>query len=106
MQDVALAKALIKLRLQKEIASTKGPITPNAPLVTVSARLRAAMNPGLFEKISKTLDDVSPLAVKLIVRKTLTRDHRVVVTTVPRGGGPAEGAPAEGSAAHGLPSLR
>lgn len=95
VQEVALAKALIKLRLQKEIASSKGPITPNAPMVTVSARLRAAMNPGLFEKISKTLDDVSPLAVKLIVKKTLTRDHRVVVTTVPRGGINAEDAEAK-----------
>ena len=50
--------------------------------------------------MSATLDDVSPLAVKLAVRRTLTRDHRVVVTTVPRGGGsPGADAAAAASAA-------
>jgi predicted Zn-dependent peptidase/soluble lytic murein transglycosylase-like protein len=91
VQEVAFAKGMLKHRLQKELASASGPVAPNAPMAAVSARIRSTLRPGSIEKFSATLDDVSPHAVKLIVRKVLSRNNRVVVTTIPRGGGGGAG---------------
>jgi predicted Zn-dependent peptidase len=85
-QEVALAKALLKLRLQKDLASAQGPVVPNAPRSAVSARIRRMLSPGSTERLMAALDEVSVAAVKSVVKKTLTRSNRVVVTTVPKGG--------------------
>lgn len=87
-QEVGFAKGMIKLRLEKELSSASGPIVPNAPRTAVSARIRKALAPGSTERLMEALDHVTPATVKAVVRRTLTRTNRVVVTTVPRGGAP------------------
>lgn len=84
--ELGLAKALLKLRLQKDIASATGAIAPNAPRSAVSARIRRMLQPGNTERIMAAIDDVNAAAVKAVVKRTLMRSNRVVVTTNPKGG--------------------
>ena len=84
--ELGLAKALLKLRLQKEIASATGPVVPNAPRSAVSARIRRMLQPGSTERLMAAIDDVNAAAVKAVVKRTLMKGNRVVVTTNPNAG--------------------
>jgi predicted Zn-dependent peptidase len=84
--ELGLAKALLKLRLQKEIASATGPVVPNAPRSAVSARIRRMLQPGSTERLMAAIDDVNAAAVKAVVKRTLVKTNRVVVTTNPKAG--------------------
>jgi membrane-bound lytic murein transglycosylase D len=84
--EIGLAKALLKLRLQKEIASAQGPIVPNAPRSAASARIRRMLRPGSAERLMAAIDEVTPASVKNVVKRMLTKSNRVVVTTAPKAG--------------------
>ncbi len=90
-EELGLAKALIKLRLQKEISSGTGPITPNAPRNAVSARIRRLLNPGSAERQLELIDNVNAAAIKSAAKRFLSKGNRVVVTTIPREGAKANG---------------
>ncbi len=81
-QQLAIAKALVHARLQRELGG--GVVVPGAPRAMNSARLRGVLAPGATEKLLAALDDVSVSAVRAAVRRALAREHRVVVTTLPR----------------------
>lgn len=89
-EELGLSKALIKLRIQKEIASASGPIVPNSPKNTVSARVRRLLYPGGLEKQLELLDNVNAAAVKAAAKRFLAKSNRVVVTTIPKNGAAAE----------------
>lgn len=84
--ELGLAKALLKHRLQKEIASATGPVVPNAPRSAVSARIRRMLQPGNAERLMAAIDNVNAAAVKSVVKRTLLKGNRVVVTTNPKDG--------------------
>jgi predicted Zn-dependent peptidase/soluble lytic murein transglycosylase-like protein len=84
--ELGLAKALLKLRIQKDIASATGPVVANAPRSAVSARIRRMLQPGSAERLMAAIDDVNAAAVKAIVKRTLSKSNRVVVTTNPKTG--------------------
>ncbi len=46
-------------------------------------RLRRALRPGQAEKVLAALDEASQSSVKAAVKRVLSKDHRVVITTVP-----------------------
>lgn len=82
--EIAFAVAHLKNGLKKEIASQGGDIAFNAPKFANSARIREAFDPGAAEAIIAEYDKMSGQTVKLALRQTLSRHHRVVVTTVPK----------------------
>jgi predicted Zn-dependent peptidase len=84
--ELGLAKALLKLRIQKDIASATGPVVANAPRSAVSARIRRMLQPGSAERLMAAIDEVNAAAVKAIVKRTLSKNNRVVVTTNPKAG--------------------
>jgi hypothetical protein len=48
------------------------------------AKLRHALWPHATEQAQKALDEVTVATVRAAVRRFLAREHRVVVTTIPR----------------------
>lgn len=82
--EIAYAVAHLKAGLRKELASQKGEVAANAPKFANSARIRAALSPGMTEAIIAELDKMSLATMKTAVRKWLSRSHRVVVTTSPK----------------------
>ncbi|MRG90554.1 transglycosylase SLT domain-containing protein [Polyangium spumosum] len=82
--EIAYAVAHLKAGLKKEIASQRGPVVQNAPKFANSARIREALAPGAAEALIEELDKMSVQTMKTVLRRTLARGHRVVVTTAPR----------------------
>ena len=82
--DVAMAKWFVHARLQKENAAATAAILPGNAHSAGMPRLRHALRPWGVEKMLSTLDEVTPASVRAAVRKTLARDHRVVVVTAPK----------------------
>ncbi|MBK9263454.1 MAG: transglycosylase SLT domain-containing protein [Polyangiaceae bacterium] len=85
--EIAYAVAHLKAGLKKELASQGGEIAYNAPKFANSARIREAFGPGTTDAIVAELDKMSVQTVKLALKQTLVRHHRVVVTTMPKGAG-------------------
>lgn len=83
-QELAVAKALIRHRVQREIASGAGPIVAGAPRTANSARIRSALNPGANERLIAQIDEVSAQSVRQVVRRMLAREHRVVIVSTPK----------------------
>ncbi len=83
--ELSLAKALLKIQLEKELARIHGAPGPSGTRPVTAARFRNALSPGSIERLLQSLDDVSSNSVRAIVRRTFSRPHRVVVTTWPRG---------------------
>jgi soluble lytic murein transglycosylase-like protein/predicted Zn-dependent peptidase len=80
--ELAVAKAYLEARLKKELA----PAPPGLAGVVHSAttlRLRRALRPGQAEKILAAVQDVSQSSVRAAVKRVLSIDHRVVITTLP-----------------------
>jgi predicted Zn-dependent peptidase len=82
--EIAYAVAHLKNGLKKEIASQSGGIAQNAPKFANSARIREAFGPGVSDAIMAEYDKMSVQTVKQALRQTLSRHHRVVVTTMPK----------------------
>jgi soluble lytic murein transglycosylase-like protein/predicted Zn-dependent peptidase len=83
-KELAIAKALLRIRLEKEREAEHGTILAGAPLSANGARIRAALAPGLLDRVLDALDRVDAREVRAMARRVLARDHRVVVTTLPR----------------------
>jgi predicted Zn-dependent peptidase len=82
--EIAYAVAHLKNGIKKEIASQKGEVAYNAPKYANSARIREAFDPGTTNAILAEYDKMSVQTMKQALRQTLARQHRVVVTTMPK----------------------
>ncbi|HRI67945.1 MAG TPA: insulinase family protein, partial [Polyangium sp.] len=82
--EIAYAVAHLKSGLKKEIASQSGEVAHNAPKYANSARIREVFDPGATAAILTEYDKMSGQTVKQALRQTLSRHHRVVVTTMPK----------------------
>ncbi|WP_437948256.1 transglycosylase SLT domain-containing protein [Sorangium sp. So ce296] len=86
-KELALAKALLKIELEKELARRAAVAPPPAsPRPITELRLRAALDPGSLPRLLRALEEVEPADVRAVVARTFGREHRVSVTTWPRGG--------------------
>ncbi len=83
-KELAVARFFLHARSQKELQAETAPALPGALHSAGLARLRHALRPWAVEREQKALDEVSIGSVKAALRRVLARDHRVVVTTVPR----------------------
>jgi hypothetical protein len=83
--DVAMAKYLLHTKVQKDIAAAAATGLPGALHSAGLAKLRHALRPWAGDRALRALDEVTVGSVKNVIRRVLARDHRVVVTTVPRG---------------------
>lgn len=83
-KEVAVAKWFLHARLQRELAAETATALPGAVHSAGLARLRHALRPWAVERAQKALDDVSVGSVRTAVRRVLAKEHRVVVTTMPR----------------------
>lgn len=86
--EIAYAVAHLKSNLKKEIASQGGEVAFNAPKYANSARIRETFDPGATAAIIAEYDKMSVQTMKLALRQTLSRHHRVVVTTMPKNPAP------------------
>ncbi|MGK3993787.1 transglycosylase SLT domain-containing protein [Sorangium sp. So ce1024] len=109
-KELSLAKALLKIDIEREIArrsAAAGP--PAAPRPITELRLRAALDPDSLPRLLRALEEVDPGDVRAVVARTFGREHRVVVATWPRGGldeGAASALAIEGpSSSAGAPPL-
>lgn len=80
--ELAIAKAFLKARLVKELAPPSS-ILAGAVHSATTMRLRRALRPGQAEKVLAALEEVSQSSVKAAVKRLLSKEHRVVITTVP-----------------------
>lgn len=80
-KELSLAKALLKLDLEREISARPG---PSASRPVTGLRLRAALEPGSVERLLQAIEEVEPAAVRAVVARTFSRDHRVGIVTLPR----------------------
>jgi hypothetical protein len=81
---VALAKFLVHARLERELKAAK-PSTPAAAVHSAGmARLRHALRPWAGERALKALDEVTVSSVRAAVKRVMSGEHRVVVTTLPK----------------------
>lgn len=81
---VALAKFLLHARLEKELKAGK-PGTPTAAVHSAGmARLRHALRPWAGDRALKALDEVTVSSVRAAVKRVMSGEHRVVVTTLPK----------------------
>ena len=80
--ELAVAKAYLAARLKKELAPAPTSLAGVVHSATTRS-LRRALRPGQAEKVLAAVDDVSQSSVKAAVKRVLSRDHRVVVTTMP-----------------------
>jgi predicted Zn-dependent peptidase len=90
--ELAVAKAYLGARLKKDLAPPPSITTSSASSTSILAgavhsattqRLRRALRPGQAEKVLAAVEDVSQSSVKAAVKRVLSKDHRVVITTVP-----------------------
>ncbi|AUX32706.1 MULTISPECIES: transglycosylase SLT domain-containing protein [Sorangium] len=92
-KELALAKALLKIELEKELARRAASAPPPAsPRPITDLRLRAALDPGSLPRLLRALEEVEPADVRAVVARTFGREHRVSITTWPRGGPGVRGA--------------
>ncbi|AUX43194.1 murein transglycosylase [Sorangium cellulosum] len=95
-KELALAKALLKLDLERELARRSAiGAPPAAPRPVTDLRLRAALDPGGLPRLLRAIEEVEPADVRAVVARTFGREHRVSVTTWPRVGGAAADVRAE-----------
>jgi soluble lytic murein transglycosylase-like protein/predicted Zn-dependent peptidase len=80
--ELAVAKAYLTARMKKELAPPSSSLAAAVHSATTQ-RLRRALRPGQAEKVLAAIDEVSQSSVKAAVKHILTKDHRVVITTVP-----------------------
>lgn len=84
--ELAVAKAFLKARLQRELLPSPSPassILTGAVHAATTLRLRRALRPGQAEKVLAAVEEVSSSSVKAAVKRVLSKDHRVVITTLP-----------------------
>ncbi|WP_437728904.1 transglycosylase SLT domain-containing protein [Sorangium sp. So ce861] len=92
-KELALAKALLKIELEKELARRAAVAPPpGSPRPITDLRLRAALDPGSLPRLLRALDEVEPADVRAVAARTFGRERRVSVTTWPRGGPGGSGA--------------
>ncbi|AUX23082.1 murein transglycosylase [Sorangium cellulosum] len=85
-KELSLAKALLKLDLEKALARRTAVAAPPASLRPVTdLRLRAALDPDSLPRLLRALEEVGPADVRAVVARTFAREHRVSITTWPRG---------------------
>jgi predicted Zn-dependent peptidase len=82
--QVAVARFFLHARLQKERAAAEASGIAGAVHSASLAKLRHALWPHAIEQAQKALDEVTVASVRTVVRRFLAREHRVVVTTLPR----------------------
>lgn len=95
--DVAVARVLLKKRLERRLAERMAPAKKGAPPEVTTARLRAVLAPGTAERLLAEVDHVTPADVDKALAKALDPSRAVVVTTVRKL--PSGTAAAEASAA-------
>ncbi|APR75385.1 Membrane-bound lytic murein transglycosylase D precursor [Minicystis rosea] len=83
--SVAMAKWLLHARLQKEKAAAHATGIAGAVHSAGLVKLRHALRPWAGERAEKALDEVTVSSVRAAVRRVLSSEHRVVVTTRPKG---------------------
>lgn len=83
--DVATAKFILLTRMQKEFSSAASGSVSSVVHSASILRLRHALRPWAAERARKALDEVTISSVRSVLQRVLTDQHRVVVTTVPRG---------------------
>jgi membrane-bound lytic murein transglycosylase D len=82
--EVAVAKFLLHARLEKERAAAATSAVTTMIHSAGLAKLRHTLRPWAAERVEKALDEVTVASVRTAVKRVLAREHRVVVTTVPR----------------------
>jgi peptidoglycan lytic transglycosylase D len=80
--ELAVAKAYLVARMKKELAPPPSALASAVHSATTRS-LRRALRPGQAEKVLTAVEDVSLSSVKAAVKRVLSKDHRVVITTVP-----------------------
>jgi hypothetical protein len=83
--EVGIARFYLHARLQKERTAAEATGLPGAVHSASLAKLRHALSPHATEQAQKALDEVTVATVRAAVRRFLAREHRVVVTTIPKG---------------------
>ncbi|WP_437517234.1 transglycosylase SLT domain-containing protein [Sorangium sp. So ce1099] len=96
-KELSLAKALLRIDLEKELARRSAVAPPASARPITDLRLRAALDPGSLPRLLRALEEVDLADVRAVVARTFGREHRVIVTTWPRGAAGAAGAAAAGS---------
>jgi len=81
--ELAVAKASLKARMQRELAPPTSSLLAGAVHSATTTRLRRALRPGQAEKVLAAVEEVSLSSVKAAVKRVLSKDHRVVITTLP-----------------------
>ncbi|XYI03390.1 transglycosylase SLT domain-containing protein [Sorangium sp. So ce1128] len=85
-KELSLAKALLRIDLEKELARRSAAAPPPASARPITElRLRAALDPGSLPRLLRALEEVDLADVRAVAARTFVRDHRVIVTTYPRG---------------------
>lgn len=82
--SVALAKYWVHARVKKEIAAATAGGVAGAVHSAGLAKLRHALRPWAGDRALKAIDEVSPSSVRAVVKRVLSAEHRVVVTTAPK----------------------
>ncbi|WP_437663895.1 transglycosylase SLT domain-containing protein [Sorangium sp. So ce1182] len=91
-KELSLAKALLRLDLEKELARRSAVAPPAASARPITdLRLRAALDPGSVPRLLRALEEVDLADVRAVVARTFRREHRVIVTTWPRGAAAGSG---------------
>jgi soluble lytic murein transglycosylase-like protein/predicted Zn-dependent peptidase len=80
--ELAVAKAFLKARMTRDLLPSSSALGGAVHSAT-TLRLRRALRPGQAEKVLAAVEEVSSSSVKAAVKRILSKDHRVVITTVP-----------------------
>jgi hypothetical protein len=83
--QVAMAKFMIHTRVQKEMTAAGATGLAGALHSAGLAKLRHALRPWAGDRALKALDEVTVGSVRAVIKRVLGKEHRVVVTTVPKG---------------------
>jgi membrane-bound lytic murein transglycosylase D len=83
-KSLAIAKWILHARLTREIAAASAKPLGAEVHSAGLARLRHALRPWAAERALQAIDEVSVSSVRAVIRRVLSPEHRVVVTTVPR----------------------
>ena len=83
-KSLAIAKWILHARLTREIAAASAKPLGSGVHSAGLARLRHALRPWAADRALHAIDEVSASSVRAVIRRVLSPEHRVVVTTVPR----------------------
>ena len=83
--EVAFAKALVAYRLRKHVEQSAAPPSTDLAEATLGDRALQILRPGAWQHALDAVDKVTAATVRDVARRTLAREQRVEVVTLPEG---------------------